>query len=52
MLRERDPESAVRDFEDVDALAAAAGFELQADYAMPANNRLLVWRGFIPRHRP
>ena len=44
MLRERDPGSGVRDFEAVDALAQAAGLALQADHAMPANNRLLVWR--------
>ena len=44
MLRERDPESGVREFEAVDALAQAAGLALQADHAMPANNRLLVWR--------
>jgi SAM-dependent methyltransferase len=44
MLRERDPESGLRDFEEVDALVAAVGLELQADHAMPANNQLLVWR--------
>jgi SAM-dependent methyltransferase len=44
MLRERDPQSGVRDFEAVDALAQQAGLELRADHAMPANNRLLVWR--------
>lgn len=44
MLRERDPASGVRDFEAVNALAAAAGLELQADYDMPANNQLLIWR--------
>ena len=44
MLRERDPESGVRDFEAVNALAAAAGVRLQADHAMPANNQLLVWK--------
>ena len=43
-LAQRDPASAIRNFEDVDALAAAAGFALQADHAMPANNRLLIWR--------
>jgi len=43
MLRERDPHSGVRDFEAVDALAVAAGLELQAGHAMPANNQLLVW---------
>lgn len=44
MLRERDPESGLRDFEAVDALAQAAGLQLQADHAMPANNQLLVYR--------
>lgn len=43
-LAQRDPESAIRDFEAVDALAQAAGFTLWEDFAMPANNRLLVWR--------
>lgn len=44
MLRERDPASGVRDFEAVDAFARVAGLALQGDHAMPANNRLLVWR--------
>lgn len=44
MLRERDPDSGVRDFEAVNDLAQASGLELQADHAMPANNQLLVWR--------
>jgi cyclopropane fatty-acyl-phospholipid synthase-like methyltransferase len=43
-LRERDAASGIRDFEAVDALATRAGLALQADHAMPANNRLLVWR--------
>lgn len=43
-LKERDPRSGVRDFERVDALARAAGLELRADHAMPANNQLLVWK--------
>ena len=38
------PLSAIRDFEAVEQLAQAAGLELQEDNAMPANNRLLVWR--------
>jgi len=42
-LRGRDPASGIRDFEGVDALAAAQGLELQADHAMPANNQLLTW---------
>jgi SAM-dependent methyltransferase len=44
MLRERDPQSGLRDFEAVDALAEAAGLKLETDHAMPANNQLLVWR--------
>ncbi len=43
-LRRRDPLSGIRDFEAVDALAAAAGLEHTGDHAMPANNRTLVWR--------
>lgn len=43
-LRERDPGSGVRDFEAVDALARQSGFELVEDCAMPANNRLALWR--------
>ena len=43
-VRARDPASGVRDFEAVDALARAAGFALQEDFAMPAHNQLLAWR--------
>ncbi len=42
-LARQNPASAIRDFEEVDRLARAAGFLLQADHPMPANNRLLVW---------
>jgi len=42
-LQARDPASGVRDFEAVDALAAAQDLTLEADHAMPANNRLLLW---------
>ena len=42
-LRRRDPLSGIRDFEAVNALAAAQGLELQTDRAMPANNQLLTW---------
>lgn len=44
MLRARGVGSAIRDFEAVDALAGAAGLALERDVAMPANNRMLVWR--------
>lgn len=43
-LKARDPHSAIRDFEAVDALARGIGLQLMDDHAMPANNRLLVWR--------
>ena len=42
-LAARDPRSAIRDFEAVEALAARAGLHLGADVAMPANNRCLVF---------
>ena len=42
-LGQQHSESAIRDFEQVDALARSAGFELLSDHAMPANNRLLAW---------
>jgi SAM-dependent methyltransferase len=37
------PERAIRDFEDVDALARGAAYSLAGDNPMPANNRLLHW---------
>ena len=43
-LRARDPRMGLRDFEAVDALARGIGFMLTDDIAMPANNRLLLWR--------
>ncbi|WP_069471718.1 DUF938 domain-containing protein [Candidatus Marithrix sp. Canyon 246] len=42
-LKNRDPESGIRNFEDLDQLAQQAGLLLQEDYAMPANNRILCW---------
>jgi hypothetical protein len=43
-LKARDPRSGIRDFEAVNVLAEAIGLRLIADIAMPANNRMLVWR--------
>ncbi|NLG59492.1 MAG: DUF938 domain-containing protein [Gammaproteobacteria bacterium] len=43
-LKERNPDSGIRDFEAVDGLARVAGLRLAEDVAMPANNRCLVWR--------
>ena len=44
MLRTRDPSSGVRDFQDICALAQQCGMRVDEDNAMPANNRLLVFR--------
>ena len=43
-LKARDPVSGIRDFEAVDRLARGIGLDFVADVAMPANNRMLVWR--------
>ncbi len=42
-LKQRGAHQGIRDFEAVDALAAAAGMRLLEDRAMPSNNRCLVW---------
>lgn len=44
MLRDRDSASGVRDAHEVDALAAGYGLRAEADHALPANNRLRLWR--------
>jgi SAM-dependent methyltransferase len=44
MLRKRDPASGLRDAEAVISLARRHGMALAEDNAMPANNRLLVFR--------
>lgn len=43
-LKERDPKSGVRNFEDLNQLAEKAGMNLKHDYEMPANNRILCWQ--------
>ncbi|MEH6473494.1 MAG: DUF938 domain-containing protein [Halopseudomonas sp.] len=43
-LRQRDPRSGIRDFEQVDRLAAEQGLRLVVDQPMPANNQLLLWQ--------
>jgi cyclopropane fatty-acyl-phospholipid synthase-like methyltransferase len=43
-LRARDPESGIRNFEDVNTLASEQGLSLSADHVMPANNQLLIWQ--------
>lgn len=43
-LKARDPQSGIRDFAAIDSLARVQELKLTEDIAMPANNRLLVWR--------
>ncbi|MDT4291548.1 DUF938 domain-containing protein [Methylomonas sp. MO1] len=43
-LKERDASSGIKDFEEIMRLAKNTGLKLEADHAMPANNRLLVLR--------
>ncbi len=43
-LHSANPKRGIRDFEEVDALANAAGFTLKEDRTMPANNRCIVWK--------
>ncbi len=43
-LKQRDPRSGIKDMAWLKGLAAAADLVLEADIAMPANNRTLVWR--------
>lgn len=43
-LYERNPNSAIRDFEWVNSLAEHIGLGLVQDHEMPANNRLLEWK--------
>ena len=43
-LKQRDPNSAIRHFEECNKLAIDAGLSLLADHEMPANNRVLSWQ--------
>ncbi len=43
-LRQRDPRMGVRDLVALEELAKSNGLAFLAQHAMPANNRLLVWR--------
>jgi cyclopropane fatty-acyl-phospholipid synthase-like methyltransferase len=42
-LKDRDPQSGIRDIEDLKILASNAGMALKQDFEMPANNRILYW---------
>jgi len=43
-LRAQDPGMGVRDACDLERIAADGAMALEDDVAMPANNRVLVWR--------
>jgi SAM-dependent methyltransferase len=52
-LRAQAAHMGIRDFAALDACAAASGFAFVEDNAMPANNRMLVWRlSAAPAKRP
>ncbi len=42
-LKQQNPLSGVRDFVDLDELSKKQGLRIINDYAMPANNRCLLW---------
>ena len=42
-LKQRDPMSGIRNFEDLDELAQNNDLIFQEDITMPVNNRILVW---------
>ncbi len=44
MLKMRDPDSGIRDFEALQRLAGEGRLSFVQDYEMPANNRILHWR--------
>jgi SAM-dependent methyltransferase len=43
-LRQQSSHMGIREFHQINQLAAEAGLMLLEDHAMPANNRLLVWQ--------
>jgi cyclopropane fatty-acyl-phospholipid synthase-like methyltransferase len=42
-LKNRDPNSGIKDIDDLHRWAEPPGLRLAADHEMPANNRILVW---------
>jgi len=43
-LKTRDPQSGIKHFEWVNAIARESGLRLVSDIAMPSNNRILIWQ--------
>ena len=44
LLKQRDPKSGIRNYEDVVSNMKSAGFQIIDDHEMPANNRTLVFQ--------
>ncbi len=43
-LKNRDPESGIRNKNDLDQLALKNNLQISTEYEMPANNKILCWR--------
>ena len=43
-LKDRDPASGIRNFEDLNILMDRVNMKLKGDFEMPANNRILYWQ--------
>lgn len=43
-LKQRDPNSGIRHFEELDEQAKHAGLKFQEDFLLPANNRIIYWK--------
>lgn len=47
-LKNRDPQSGIRDFSALNELALKNGLKFLQDVKMPANNRILIWQKHCP----
>lgn len=43
-LKDRDPHSGIKDFDDLTDMAIRNGLQFEEDLEMPVNNRILVWK--------
>ncbi len=42
-LKQQDPLSGIKEFQDIERLAKKQGLTLNKDYSMPADNQMLMW---------
>ncbi len=42
-LKQHDPVSGIKEFQDIERLAKKQGLTLNKDYSMPADNQMLMW---------